>query len=350
MTKRKARDYSGWRLCLHSSCAKMGSNVPFCAKNCKRGVGQPSRNDARQTLNRSNRRDQVVAIALVNLATLAWSTNAIIGRRLRHDVGPFTLAAGRFTVASLFFLVMLARQPAPVRRLGVDRWKILGMAITGVIGFSPSLYLALRYTTAVNATLINGLGPLITGVLAATLIGEAMSRRQLAGAVVGLVGVVTLMTGGRAALFSILDANIGDVIVLGAVSLWGLYSVLGRSVMRQRRALTATALSTIFGAPVLILAALVEIQSAPPRLHLGLLSAIVYIGIAPTIIAFSSWNAGVRRLGASGAMVFYNTLPLYGALMGFLLLGENIGWYHLVGGLLIVGGSLWAARSPSQAG
>jgi drug/metabolite transporter (DMT)-like permease len=43
-------------------------------------------------------------------------------------------------------------------------------------------------------------------------------------------------------------------------------------------------------------------------------------------------------------MVFYNTLPLYGALLGFLFLGESIGLVHLVGGALIIGGGLWAAR------
>jgi drug/metabolite transporter (DMT)-like permease len=49
-------------------------------------------------------------------------------------------------------------------------------------------------------------------------------------------------------------------------------------------------------------------------------------------------------MGASGAMVFYNTLPLYGALMGWLLLSEEIGPNHWIGGALIIGGALWAGR------
>jgi drug/metabolite transporter (DMT)-like permease len=75
------------------------------------------------------------------------------------------------------------------------------------------------------------------------------------------------------------------------------------------------------------------------------LLALLYIGVAPTVGGFLAWNAGVRRLGASGAMVFYNTLPLYGALIGYLALGELIGFAHLAGGALIVGGGLWAAGS-----
>jgi drug/metabolite transporter (DMT)-like permease len=61
-------------------------------------------------------------------------------------------------------------------------------------------------------------------------------------------------------------------------------------------------------------------------------------------MGFLAWNAGVRRLGPSGAMVFYNTLPLYGTLLGVLFLGESIGPTHLLGGGLIVAGGLWAAR------
>jgi len=72
-----------------------------------------------------------------------------------------------------------------------------------------------------------------------------------------------------------------------------------------------------------------------------------YIGIAPTVSGFLSWHAGVRRLGSVGAMVFYNTLPLYGALLGHLFLGESSGMAYLVGGALIIGGGLWAARGRS---
>jgi drug/metabolite transporter (DMT)-like permease len=254
----------------------------------------------------------------------------VLGRWLRDQIGPLTLAAARFLIASLLFAAVLQRRPPEERRLGRDRWLLLGMALSGVAIFAPTLYLGLRFTTAVNATLVNGLGPLITGLLAALLIREPMSRRQITGAIVGLAGVV--------------QGNVGDLIVLGAVALWGLYSVLGRQVMRHRSALSATALSAFLGLPLLLLAAAWEVQTFPVVARPQLVLAVLYIGIAPTVIGFLSWNAGVRRLGSSGAMVFYNTLPLYGALLGYLLLGESIGPAHLVGGALIIGGGLWAAR------
>jgi drug/metabolite transporter (DMT)-like permease len=287
---------------------------------------------------------KLVGIGLVNLATLTWATNMALGRWLRDDIGPLTLAASRFLIASALYTVLLRQGPPQGRRLGQDRWLLLGMALSGVAVFGPTLYLGLRFTTAVNATLINGLGPLITGLLAALLIREPMTRRQVVGAIVGLVGVLALISGGSLAFWQVARINVGDLIVLGAVALWALYSVLGRRVMRNRSALSATALSALLGFPFLLVAAVWELRSIPVELRPQLLLAILYIGIFPTIVGFLSWNEGVRRLGPSGAMVFYNTLPLYGALLGYLVLGESIGLAHLVGGALIIGGGLWAAR------
>jgi drug/metabolite transporter (DMT)-like permease len=294
------------------------------------------------------RREQLVGIGLVNLATLTWATNMVLGRWLRDDIGPLTLAAARFLIASLFFAVLLRRRPAEERRLGRDRWLLLGMALSGVAVFTPTLYLGLRFTTAVNATLINGFGPLITGLLSALLIREPMSRRQLTGAIVGLAGVIVLISGGSLAFWRAVRGNVGDLIVLGAVALWGLYSVLGRQVMHHRPALSTTALSVFLGLPLLLLAAAWEIQTFPVSVRREVILAVLYIGIAPAVIGFLSWNSGVRRLGPSGAMVFYNTLPLYGALLGYLFLGESIGPAHLLGGALIIGGGLWAARGRSR--
>lgn len=286
-------------------------------------------------------------IALVNVATFAWATNMVLGRALRDDIGPLTLAAARFSIASVLFAILLQRQPRRERRLGHDRWLLLAMALTGVAVFSPTLYLGLRYTSAVNATLINGLAPLITGVLATLLIQEPMSGRQITGAVVGLAGAAFLISDGSLALGKGARGTTGDLIVLGSAALWGLYSVLGRQVMRDRSALSATAFSAFLGLPALLAAAAWEIQHFPVHAQPELLVAVIYIGIAPTVIGFLSWNAGVRLVGPSGAMVFYNTLPLYGSLLGWLFLHESIGSAHLVGGMLIIGGGLWAARGRS---
>ena len=140
----------------------------------------------------------------------------------------------------------------------------------------------------------------------------------------------------------------GDFIVLIAVAIWGLYSVISGKVMHYRSSISATAFSTFLGLPVLCLLAVWELQTIPVNLDVTLIVSIIYLGIVPAAVGFYAWNAGVARLGPSGAMVFYNTLPLYGALLGFIFLGEPIGISHIIGGLLIVIGGIWGARNPAK--
>jgi len=282
-------------------------------------------------------------LLLVNLATFTWATNMTLARWLRESIGPLTLSALRFLLAAICFAALLRARPPEERRPGKEAWGLIGMALSGVALFAPTLYWGLRFTTAVNATLINGLGPLITGMLAALLIREPLTARQLLAALIGLLGVILVISGGSRDLGGMLHGNLGDLLVLTAMVLWGVYSVLGRKVMARRSALSATALSMILALPLLIPAALVEQRAFPVRWRPEVGLAVLYIGVAPTVVGFLAWNEGVRRLGPGGAMMFYNTLPIYGALLGHFLLGEPLGPTHLLGGALIIGAGLWAA-------
>jgi drug/metabolite transporter (DMT)-like permease len=297
----------------------------------------------------ATRSEQLAGIALVNLACFCWATNIVLGRSLRFEVGPLTLAALRFAVGSALFAALLRREAPEERRLGSDWPLLLAMGIAGVALFAPLQYLGLRYTTAANAALLQALAPLITGLLAGLLIGESMSRYQVIGALVGLLGVLVLISGGSPTFWRTMESSVGDLIILVAVTLWALYTVVGRRVTAKRPVLPATGLSTFFGVPFLLVAMIWEWQTMSMQITPGLVLAILYVGISPTVIGFLSWNGGVRRLGPSGAMVFYNTLPLYASLLAYLFLGEEIGLAHLAGGALVIGGGVWAARAQSKA-
>lgn len=299
----------------------------------------------------AKRAAHIRGIGMVNLATLTWAVNMTLGRWLRDDIGPLTLSALRFSIAGLVLAYLLRRSSAEqewCRHVNRAQFTLLaGMALTGVILFVPALYLGLRFTTAANATLISSLSPLFTGVLATLLIGEPMSRRQLTGACMGLAGVLVLITD-SGQVSEITNVNTGDLIILGTTVLWALYSILGRVLMRERSPLFATTLSTLLGLPPLWIAAVWEQRVLPLHITPRLILATPCISIAPSVIGFLAWNAGVNQLGPSEAMIFYNTLPLYGVLIASIFLGEPIGLNHLIGALLIVGGGVLAAWKPQS--
>ncbi len=286
-------------------------------------------------------RTRLWGVALVNLATMVWATNAVAGRWLREDIGPLTLTALRISVASMFFCWLLRGRPAEERRFRPHLWWLLGMGLTGALGFSLLLYLGLHYSTAVNSSLFQGFSPLITALLAWRVIGEPVSRAQLGGAVLGLAGVTGLISGGSLDYLLGLNFNLGDVLLLGAAVLWAFYSVFGRQVMRQRSPVSATALSSLLVLPLAWGLAIWELSSVPVNLTAATVAAIVHVCVAPTLLGFWAWNRSVQLLGTGGAMVFYNTLPLYGALLGALVLSEPLGTTHMAFGGLILLGGVW---------
>ncbi len=291
------------------------------------------------------------AYAMVVLATLFWASNMILGRALRDQIGPFTLAAARMTVASLIFLPLLRRLPSRERALGREWPWLLAMALLGMVGCPVSLYLALRYTTASATSLINGTGPLMTMLLAAWLLHVHLSRREIGGALLSLLGVVLVVGGGQlqrsasgaSGFLRDFSINPGDGIMLINVALWGLYSVISQVVTRRRAAVWATAYSIWFALPFLIPAAVFEWRQTPVSITPTVLLSVLFIGVFSTCLAFLAWNEGVRRLGSAGAMAFYNLLPVFGALLGAIFLAERLTAVQFLGGGLIIAGGLLAA-------
>jgi len=277
------------------------------------------------------------AYALVNLSTLLWASNFILGRMLREEIGPLTLTAARFTVAALLYGPrLIARE-----RLPRGGWLVMvGMALAGIFGFPSLLYRGLQSTTATNGALINGTGPLMTAILAAVLLREKLLGRYILGAFVSLAGVMLIISDGSLQVFLQWQVNTGDLLILFAVGLWALYSVFGRVATRSLSALSATALSTYVALPLLFMSAAFEWQRTPPVLDGYVILAVLYIGIFPSVVAYLAWNEGVRRVGPSRAMAFYNMLPVFGSIFGVILLGEPFGWSQLFGGSLVIAGSL----------
>lgn len=284
------------------------------------------------------------AFLLVNLATLIWASNITLGHALRADIGPVLLTFFRVLIASLVFAFVLRRD------LGLRLfrgWPILvAMAVTGIAGFPVILYWSVQYTTAVNAGFITAVTPLLTLPVAALLLGDRINARQALGMVVSLLGVALIVGVGALAV----GVNFGDLLSLFDALVWAFYSVIGRLAMRTRSALAATGAAFMLAVPILVVPAAWEWTRQPPTWTPTLALTVLYIGVFPGALALLAWNSGIRRLGPGRAMAFYNTLPLYVAILAVVFLSEPLRWTSLVGGALVIGGGLFAAREAPGRG
>lgn len=282
------------------------------------------------------------AVLLLNAATFLWATNVLLGRAMRGQVGPWTITGTRCLVASLCFLALWlfrseGSQPAPTRR----EWLLLAlMGLSGALGFQVLQYAGLKLTTAANAGIVNATNPVVTMLLARAFLGVPIGLVAALGAFLSLCGVALLVLGSGAGVSG--GVNPGDMLVLSAVTLWGVYTIAGKALLDKRDSVWVASISTWLATPVALMPAAFECAKTPPAPTPSLLLGLAYIGIGPAFAAFLAWNEGVRRIGPNAATVFINTMALYATILSALVINEPPTIGALAGGALIVTGCLVA--------
>ncbi|MHB8731611.1 MAG: DMT family transporter [bacterium] len=303
---------------------------------------------------RSLRRGQFYALA----AIVIWSTNFIIGRELRDALTPGTIAAFRSLVAGV---------PMAVAILAVRAWprgrraaaasggfgpmvrrdvlgSMIGLGLLGIVASQYMTYLALHWSLATNVIILNAASPLVTATIA-VLVGMApFSPGLFRGLLISMAGgfLVTALGASHGAR---LEADPGALLIIATMVTWGFYNLGVQRLSLTLSPLVVTSGAMLAGVPFLL--AIVAIEH-PPHLWAAIgahLPVLIYLAIGPSAVAYACWSAAVRDLGADYAMLFNNLLPVFGMVLGSLVLHERIAAVQLVSSALIIAGILVAFRS-----
>ncbi|MCS4503406.1 hypothetical protein KBTX_02840 [wastewater metagenome] len=295
-------------------------------------------------------RGLVTAYTGLVLTAAFWAGNAVVARGVVDTIPPLALAFWRWVLALVIVLpfgLRPLRREWPVVRA---HWRaMLPIAALSVGAFNTLLYLAATTTTAVNIALLNSTLPIIVALLAWVLLGARMRGGQAAGIAAALCGILIVITQGNPARLLDLDFQPGDLLMVAAVSCWGLFSVLMRRHPVPVSARTFLTAQILFGVPVILPFYLLELAlgggfAMRPALALPFL----YVAIFPGLIAFSCWNLGVRRVGPSNSAMFLYLIPVFAAGLSWLFLGEGLAAFHGVGGAFILVGLYLATRTPTE--
>ena len=285
------------------------------------------------------------AYLLLTFTALFWAGNSIVGRAARDLVPPAALSFWRWIIA-LALLLPLAwphlRRDWPVLKA---RWRIMLLFGTLAIGsFNTLLYTGLHSTTALNSMLIQSVQPALILIVGALMMRDRTSPRQIAGVLVSLAGVLVIIGRGELDVLLALRLNVGDAIIAFAVLLWAFYAVLLRR-RPQVHPLSFLAVSILVGVAVVLPVYGAELWSGQrivPVRESAL--AIAYVSIFPSFLAYLFFNRGVELIGAATTGQYLNVMPLMGAGLAMLLLGETLHLFHIVGLVLIVAGILLAGK------
>jgi len=290
-------------------------------------------------------RQRTQSTLLLLVAAASWGGNWVAARAIIAEVPPFALSFWRWAIAAALLLPFAAaqlREDAALIRRHLPA--LIAFGVIGAGGFTLLGYWGVRYTTAVNATLLNSSLPLFVVPLSWWLLKLTVSARQLAGLALSLAGVACIISSGELQTLARLSLNPGDLLLLAGALLWAIYTVLlkWRPPLRPLSFLFAiVAAAAAFSLPFYLW----EISAGGTMtVSPGTLAAIGYLAIFPSIVAYICWNHAVAVLGPNVAGFFNPVIPVFGTLFAVTLLGEPFRLYHLAGFALVLGGVVLTSK------
>ncbi|MDU2064595.1 MAG: DMT family transporter [Sporomusaceae bacterium] len=279
---------------------------------------------------------------LLLLTSFLWSGSFIVGKVLVNHASPITLTILRWGLSLLFLLPpLLYGQKKMVPPRGA-LWPLFGMGVTGVLLFNVLQFWALAKTTAMNVGLISTLNPLSIALFASLFRYDKLRPSQIAAMLLSLAGVILVISKGNLQQLCHLQFNEGDLWMVAAVSVWGLYSIFTKAAMQYVTPLAATFYSGLFG--FLLLLPLAGPDFAIDQADGAFWGAMLYMSFLSTVLCMFFWNLGVQKVGATTAGVFLNFNPIFTAIIAFLLLGEPLTLLQSAGTVIVVSGCYLFSR------
>jgi drug/metabolite transporter (DMT)-like permease len=285
---------------------------------------------------------------LLTLTSLFWAGNIVLARYVAGHVPPMTLSCVRW-IGSLLMLLPFA-WPHLKRDWPALRARLPLMVLLSATGFAFNnalSYWALQYTQALNALLIQSSGPLFVALWSLLLFGVRLTRRQVAGIAISLIGVLIIILRGDFGSLAGIQFNRGDLMFAAGLLAFGLYSAL---MPRRPKTHQLSLITFTMGCGALLLApfSLWEYSTGfTLKSDLLTIGTLVYVVIFPSTLAYLFFNRGIALIGPNRAAPFLHLVPVFGSAMAILLLGEQLRLFHLVGYALVLAGVVIASRQTS---
>lgn len=275
-------------------------------------------------------------MGLMLVTSLLWGGNFVVAKTLVAHASPMTLTMVRWLIAIIVLVPLVwwkEKKLIPPKQAIVP---LLLMGVTGVAFFNIFQFLALERTTSTNAGLISTMNTISIALFSFVLLKEKITKWQLSAMVLSLFGVVLVLSKGDLELLLDFQLNTGDLWMLAAVCVWGLYSVCSKWAMQTTSPLMATLYAGIFG--VLLLLPFTTTDFTFTNVNTSFILSMLYTGIISTVVCMVFWNIGVQKLGATTSGIFLNFNPIFTALLAYLFIGENMSWLQGIGGLIVIMG------------
>ncbi|MEK4229214.1 DMT family transporter [Solibacillus sp. FSL H8-0538] len=271
---------------------------------------------------------------LLLLTCLFWAGNFVVSKYLVEHTSPITLTSLRWMIAVVCLVPLVwwkEKKMLPPKNAILP---LFLMGLTGVVLFNLFQFLALEKTTATNAGLISTLNMISIAVCSALFLKEKMNMLQIFSMIFSLFGVILVLSKGKIDYLLSWDFNTGDLWMITAVCVWGIYTICSKWAMTKTSALMSTLYSAIFGLIILLPLSISEFTVS--NINASFLGWILYTGVISTLVCMLLWNICIQNLGSTTSGVFLNFNPIFTAILAFLFLGEQLTWIQGIGSAIVI--------------
>jgi drug/metabolite transporter (DMT)-like permease len=287
------------------------------------------------------RQPERLAVAAAAITVVFWSSAFVGIRAAGEDVSPGPLSLGRLLVASIVLgLIAAARRERLPPRADLPRLVFCGLLWFGA--YNVVLNAAEQRVDAGTAAMLVNVGPVLIAVLAGLLLKEGFPSTLLAGCAVAFAGAIVI---GLATSSHGVDAGWGAALCLAAAAAYAGGVVAQKPLLERTSALQITFLACAIGA-IACLPYAPALAGEIGRAKTSSLVWIVYLGVFPTALGFTTWAYALKRTtaGRMGATTYL--VPPLTVVMGWLLLSETPPVLALLGGALCLAGVAVSRRAP----
>lgn len=259
-----------------------------------------------------------------------------MGKALVDHASPITLTILRWAIAIICLIPLVWWKEKKLIPPKESILPLFIMGVTGVALFQALQFMALEKTSATNVGLISTLNMFSIAAFSFFFLKEKINKLQFLTMILSLFGVLLVLSKGNMNVLFSLQFNKGDLYMMMAVGMWGIYSVSSKWAMATVTPMMSILYSGIFGLLVLLPFSIKDFTVT--NLNSSFIQSILYTGIVSTVLCMVLWNIGVNKLGPSTSGLFLNFNPIFTAVLAFAFLGEKMTWVQAAGSVIVIAG------------
>ena len=279
------------------------------------------------------------AYLMLVCATLFWAGNFMVGKfAFLTNIPPMSLVFYRWSLVWLILLPFTFKEIIRSKEIILNNLPLLlFLALTSVGLFNSFTYLSLVHTQVINASLFNTAIPAIIILLCFIFKIEKTNKYQILGLIISVFGILSIITKLNLEIIYSLNFNKGDLIMIGGVITWGLYSSFLKRKTFTLPLLTLVHVLCTFGLIFIFPQFVYEFsQGQKIDFDMELFYILIFLALFPSIGSYYCWAGAVSIIGANRAGIFLSLIPLFSTIMAILFYNEQFQFFHLIGAILII--------------